>query len=163
MSLLQFSLTMLVAQFSPGPDMLLLLRSAVNHPLRAGLMTIGGIATGLGVHCSAAALGLGSLLRSHASMFQGMLVAGAIYLTWLGWKLLRSLFTESAETPLEAGQERPLGDAAAFRMGLLTNLTNAKAFLFLTSLMTFALQKEPAGWRIAAWTFSSPPATRATK
>lgn len=147
MSLLQFSLTMLVAQFSPGPDMLLLLKSAVNHPLRAGLITIWGICCGLAVHSCAAAFGLGSLLKLYPRVFQCMLLAGALYLGWLGVKLLRSVFQKQEDTCVAAAAEIPLGDAAAFRVGLLTNLSNAKAFLFLTSLLATALLDDASGGR----------------
>ena len=149
MSLLQFSLTMLVAQFSPGPDMLLLLKSAVNHPLRAGLITIWGICCGLAVHCCAAAFGLGSLLKLYPRVFQIMLIAGALYLTWLGMKLLRSVFQESKDEHLVTRVEQPLSDGDAFRVGLLTNLSNAKAFLFLTSLLATALLDDASGGRKA--------------
>ena len=40
MPYLSFAVILLLAQFSPGPDMLLLLKNAVNHPLRAGLWTV---------------------------------------------------------------------------------------------------------------------------
>lgn len=149
MNLLQFSLTMLVAQFSPGPDMLLLLKVAVNHRLRAGLIAIWGICCGLAVHCCAAAFGLGSLLKTYPRVFQLMLIAGALYLTWLAVKLLQSVFQEQDDKHLDAGEEQELSDGAAFRLGLLTNLSNAKAFLFLTSLLATALQVDAEGGRKA--------------
>ena len=149
MSLLQFSLTMLVAQFSPGPDMLLLLKSAVNHPLRAGLITIWGICCGLAVHCCAAAFGLGSLLKLYPRVFQVLLISGALYLTWLGVKLLRSVLHKPEEAPVAPDGGQPLSDGAAFRVGLLTNLSNAKAFLFLTSLLATALLDDASGGRKA--------------
>ena len=138
---------MFVAQFSPGPDMLLLLKSAVNHPLRAGLITIWGICCGLAVHSCAAAFGLGSLLKLNPRVFQWMLMAGALYLTWLGVKLLRSVYQKSEDDRLPEGSERPLNDAAAFRTGLFTNLSNAKAFLFLTTLFATALLDDASGGR----------------
>lgn len=145
--LLQFSLTMLAAQFSPGPDMLLLLKAAVNHSLRAGLLIILGIVSGLAIHCTVGALGLSALLTTHPGAFRGLLVVGGFYLGWLGVKLLLSLREAPAPPHLICTGPKALSDKAAFLQGFLTNLTNLKAFLFLTSFITAGLRDDPSALR----------------
>lgn len=147
MTILQFSLTMLAAQFSPGPDMILLLKAAVNHPLRAGLLTVVGIVCGLAVHCAIAALGLGAMLQANPMIFRGMLLVGAIYLGWLGVKLLLSLRAKPEEISLSGNHERAMSDKAAFLQGFITNITNAKAFLFLTSFIASGLSHDTSAGR----------------
>ena len=50
---------MVIGQFSPGPDMLLLTKNALNHTFRAALFTVAGITTGIVVHTLVALTGLG--------------------------------------------------------------------------------------------------------
>ncbi len=136
---------MLAAQFSPGPDMLLLLKAAVNHPLKAGLLTVLGIVCGLAVHCVIGALGLSVLLRTNPWTFKVLLLLGAIYLGWLGCKLLLSLRHRPAAEDLSEGHK--ITPTAAFMQGLVTNLTNVKAFLFLTSFLTAGLRDDASSQR----------------
>jgi len=45
--LLAFALVVLIGQFSPGPDMLLLTRTALEEGRKSGLFMVLGIVTGL--------------------------------------------------------------------------------------------------------------------
>jgi threonine/homoserine/homoserine lactone efflux protein len=148
---LSFALTMLAAQFSPGPDMLLLLKNAVNHPLRAGIFTVLGICCGLGIHTAVAILGLAAAFRANPTVFRVFAWTGAAYLAWLAVKLLTSLRAKPVgpEGGVEARGEKPLGDSAAFRQGFLTNMTNAKAFLFLAAFIAAALKHDNSTLRKA--------------
>lgn len=145
--ILQFSLTMLAAQFSPGPDMLLLLKAAVNHPLRGGLFIVLGIVAGLSIHCAVAALGLSAIIQANPVAFQIMMICGAIYLSWIAYKLFRSLRSEPAEPLLTSNGGHEISDGGAFLQGFLTNITNAKAFLFLTSFIASGLRDDPGPGR----------------
>lgn len=151
MNYLAFALLMLAAQFSPGPDMLLLLKNAVNHPFRAGLCTIAGIATGLAVHCTLAVTGLVILLSRPGPVSTALSLAGALYLTWIAIQLLRSLRTHRG-VPADdapAGRMQPLSDRAAFLQGLITNLLNPKAALFLLTVMAqFTTPSSTAGHQL---------------
>lgn len=144
-----FSLLMLAAQFSPGPDMLLLMRNALAHPLRAGLWTVVGIAAGLCVHLAAVLTGLTLAVKESRVLFPALLLAGGGWLGWLGVGLLRA---RPGGVAAEGGDSRvPLGAGAAFLQGLLTNLTNAKAVLFLATVVLAWLGPAPGlGRRVAA-------------
>jgi threonine efflux protein len=138
---------MLAAQFSPGPDMLLLLKAAVNHPLRNGLVTILGIVAGLAIHCALGALGLSVLLQTNPWVFKVLLAAGAGYLGWLGIKLLLSLRDHSSPAAVRQLSSKPQSYREAFLQGFLTNITNVKAFLFLTSFLTAGLSHDGSAAR----------------
>ena len=149
---LVLSLIMLLGQFSPGPDMLLLLRNSLAHPRRAGIFTVLGIAAGLCVHCTLALTGLGVAIRNSATAHALLLTLGGLWLGWLGVKLLLSLRVgagaEAAAAAAEATADgrrtrAPLGDRAAFLQGLLTNLMNAKAVIFLASVLVSWMGPEP--------------------
>ena len=130
---------MLLAQFSPGPDMLLLLKNAVNHPLRAGLLAVAGIVLGLCVHTTLAVTGLAVIFHESPMAARLLGMGGGLYLAWLSFQLLRSVYRRpTAETVAAraSGVETPLPDRAAFLQGLITNLLNPKAVLFLLSVLT---------------------------
>jgi threonine efflux protein len=149
MEYLGFALVMLMAQFSPGPDMLLLLKNAVNHPLRAGLCTVLGIVCGLTVHTTLALTGVTVIFQQSPAAARLLSAAGGLYLLWLAVKLLRSALPKpAATTPASAG-EQPLSDRAAFLQGLLTNLLNVKAVLFLLSFTAAALKTDASPARAA--------------
>ncbi|MDB4301874.1 LysE family transporter, partial [Akkermansiaceae bacterium] len=57
-----FALVMAIGQFSPGPDMLLLTRTALAEGLRAGWLMVAGIVTGLAFHATLAIGGMAVLL-----------------------------------------------------------------------------------------------------
>lgn len=148
MDYLAFSLLMLLAQFSPGPDMLLLIRNALTHPFRAGLWTVAGIAAGLTVHLTAVLTGVALAVKESKVLFPALLLAGGAWLAWMAVKLIR---TRPEPPEASAGSTRlPLSDRAAFLQGFLTNLTNAKAVLFLATVVLAWLGKEPTWHRKAA-------------
>ena len=143
-----FSLLMLLAQFSPGPDMLLLIRNALAHPLRAGLFTVLGIAAGLSVHLTAVLTGVALAVKESRVLFPALLLAGGSWLTWMAVQLIRT--RPEPPDPALGGQRLPLTDRAAFLQGFLTNLTNAKAVLFLATVVLAWLGAEPTWNRKAA-------------
>lgn len=77
---------------------------------------------------------------------QGLMLFGVAYLLWLALRLWRA---GAATAPgAQAQAPRP---AAAFRLGLLTNLGNPKAALFFASLFAAHLPPQPGlAWAGAA-------------
>lgn len=143
-----FSLLMLAAQFSPGPDMLLLIRNALAHPMRAGLFTVLGIAAGLAVHLTAVLTGVALAVRESRVFFPALLLAGGTWLCWMAVQLIRT--RPEPPDPTTGDQRLPLSGRAAFLQGFLTNLTNAKAVLFLATVVLAWLGTTPSGNRKAA-------------
>ncbi len=119
-----------------------MVKNALNHGLRGGLFTVAGISTGIVVHATVAATGLAVLLTGSPGAYRFLLVAGALYLGWLGIKLL--LPPRTAPAPDAGGEAQPLvlGDAAAFREGLVTNLLNPKVVLFFSSILAQFLRPD---------------------
>src|SRR5829696_709515 len=61
-SVLEFILTVLVLELTPGPNMAYLATLALDRGRRAGLLATAGVAAGLSVHAIVAAFGLGVLI-----------------------------------------------------------------------------------------------------
>jgi threonine/homoserine/homoserine lactone efflux protein len=118
---------------SPGPDFLYVLSRGIAQGRRAGVLSAVGIALGLLVHTSLAALGLTVLLQTSVVAFLVVKTIGAVYLVYLGVKVLRSNST-FAPTQGEVIDSRSI-----IRQAMLTNVFNPKAALtFAAFLPQFA-------------------------
>lgn len=113
----------------PGLDMAFVLASALVGGRRAGLAATAGIVTGGVCHVLMTGLGVMALLQLMPTLFNAMLLAGSVYIAWIGWSLLRS----NAAFGDVPGQARR-SQAATFRQGLLTSLLNPKAYLFMLAI-----------------------------
>ncbi len=73
----------LVAYVVPGPDFLVVVRSATDHPAK-GRATALGAQSGLCVHMLAAAIGLSVLAARSPVIYDAIKLLGAAYLVYLG-------------------------------------------------------------------------------
>ncbi|MFN0127858.1 MAG: LysE family translocator [Verrucomicrobiales bacterium] len=151
--LLTFSLLMWAAQFSPGPDMLLLMKNSVGHSRVAALGTVAGIVCGLAVWSALILSGLAVVLRESPQAFALLRTIGGFYLAWLGGRLLWSLRRPAGTAGQPGTGAGSLGFRGGFAQGLTTNLLNAKAAMFLIgSLAAFHPPASPAWlkWALGA-------------
>ena len=119
----------------PGLDMAYVLASSLMGGRRAGLTAVAGMMTGGMCHVAATGLGLGLLIQLFPSLFNALLLAGAGYIAWIGWSLLRS---RASVLELAPGMVRsPWG---TFRQAVLTNLLNPKAYLFMFAVFPQFMQ-----------------------
>jgi threonine/homoserine/homoserine lactone efflux protein len=121
---------------TPGPDTAITIRSAVAGGLRGGVFTALGVSTGLMIWALAAAAGITALLVASESLFFALRMIGAAYLIYLGVMSLWSAFrTGGWKGVMQAGVTRRRVNAfAAYRTGLLSNLSNPKIAAFFTSV-----------------------------
>jgi threonine/homoserine/homoserine lactone efflux protein len=130
-SYLAFVGTATGAVLMPGPDMLVVLRTALTGGARAGAWAAAGSAVGNLVWGTATVLGATALLTASATAFTALKLGGAAYLVWLGTQALLAarrgdlLATEAAEG----------SQGGAFRRGLVSDLANVKVGLFWTALV----------------------------
>lgn len=121
----------------PGMDMAYILGSALSGGRRAGLMALAGVMAGAVVHVIAGVLGISVLLKLYPAAFKSMLLAGALYIAWIGWSILRSA---SAFKPGAGLALRP--PWLTFRQGMLSCLMNPKAYLFMLAVFPQFLRPE---------------------
>jgi threonine/homoserine/homoserine lactone efflux protein len=121
----------------PGMDMAFVLSSALVDGRRAGMAAVAGLVTGGAAHVVMGALGIGLLLQVVPAAFNTLLVAGALYVAWLGWGLWRSPATLGA---VHAGASRSLQQT--FARALLTCLLNPKAYVFMIAVFPQFLRPE---------------------
>ncbi|ASY55661.1 LysE family translocator [Sinorhizobium sp. CCBAU 05631] len=113
----------------PGMDMVFVLANAITGGRTSGLAATAGIMAGGVLHTLYAALGVSVVLHLVPELFNVLLVAGAAYIAWIGFSLLRSSITIGG---VEEG--RRLSRWASFRQGALTSLMNPKAYLFMLAV-----------------------------
>ncbi|ROR05111.1 LysE family translocator [Erwinia sp. JUb26] len=120
----------LLAVISPGPDFAMVTRNSLMLSRRAGVLTALGIGLGVLVHVTYTLVGVGLLIQQSLWLFNTIRLVGAVWLVYLGIKMLRS---RAGGTPVDR-RVIPLSDAAALRTGFLTNVLNPKTTIFIVSL-----------------------------
>lgn len=190
-SLASLALLYLAALIIPGPNLLLLTHTAASSSRTAALGVAFGIATGTFMWVAVAVFGVQKIFDAAPTLQTGLRVAGGLYLIYLAYGLLRSLWidrrataraTDATEINGKSSVETPGStddrQSAYFRRGLLTNLTNPKSLAFWTSVAVVSLDPNAMlstrlaavlmvgvmglVWHIGlAYLFSTPPAQRA--
>jgi len=128
-----------LALLSPGPDFFLILGHAVRHRLRGALYICLGIALGNALYICLAVSGW-SIMRQVPSLYRIIELAGAGYLAWLGFLLLRaSRQTSAGAAGLATAEAIPLSPGRQLLTGLGSALLNPKNAVFYLTLMTVIL------------------------
>jgi RhtB (resistance to homoserine/threonine) family protein len=128
----------ILLNLAPGPDSLLVMTRSALHGWRAGFAAALGICAGTCVHILAAALGLSALLATSALAFGVVKYLGAVYLLYIGIKLLfgKPNAPLAPEVRSAAGEpQAPWSYAQTFAQGFLTNVLNPKVALFFVAFV----------------------------
>jgi len=128
----------LLAGASPGPATLAIAGTSMALGRGSGLSLASGVTTGSLIWAISAAFGLGAIMLANAWVFEVIRYLGAAYLMYLAYKSARSVIS-SKEIKVKSltGSRSTL-----FTKGLLLQLTNPKAILFIGSLYSLGI---PAG------------------
>lgn len=143
-----FSFAAFLLTITPGLDSALVLRTAAVEGPRPAMLAGVGICFGSFIWGLATALGLSALLAVSETAFHALKIAGALYLFYLGYGMLRSALS-GGRIPLPtegAAPPRKLTGREWLLRGLTTNLLNPKVGAFYVS---FLPQFIPAGVNVA--------------
>jgi threonine/homoserine/homoserine lactone efflux protein len=127
-TLLAFTLLNMSFALIPGPDVICILSNSVSRGASAGAQVCAGIACAALVHAGAATFGITAFLASVPTAFVVVKTIGAVYLCWLGWKMLRSPASVATEP---SGIRR----ASPFAQGAVSNLLNPKVAIFFLAIL----------------------------
>ncbi len=140
----------------PGPNSLYIMTTASRWGVAAGYRGAAGVFVGDAILIVLSAAGVASLLRTSPLLFMAVKYAGAGYLAWVGFGLLRS----AASTWRQRGAQRrdqgeevtasAKGPSNPFRTALVISLMNPKAILFYIS---FFIQFVTPGYEYPALSF----------
>jgi threonine/homoserine/homoserine lactone efflux protein len=129
-AILGFMAVALALNITPGPDMLYVISRSVGEGRAAGIASALGIGAGTLVHITALALGVSALLATVPFAYDAVRWAGALYLVWLGVRVL-------SDDGSSMGTRRlaPASLSTVFWQGALTNVLNPKVALFFLALL----------------------------
>jgi leucine efflux protein len=113
----------------PGPNTFFVLKTSIAGGLRNGYTAAAGVFIGDAVLMFLAYAGVATLIKTTPVLFNIVRYLGAIYLLWLGGKMLYSTFVQ--RTPPQSDNDVHKGDI--FKRSLVLSLTNPKAILFYVS------------------------------
>lgn len=124
----------LVASFilavTPGPGVLYIVTRSLVQGRRFGLASVAGVALGNLGNALAASLGLAAVFAVWSPAFSVVKYAGALYLVYLGVRMLRSSPAENlAAVPTAAPLKR------VFREGFVVALLNPKTTVFFAAFL----------------------------
>jgi threonine/homoserine/homoserine lactone efflux protein len=126
----------------PGPGMMYVLTRSLAGGRREGIQSSLGTFVGGFAHVVGAALGLSTLLAASAVAYEVVRWAGALYLVYLGIRMLWSASHEGNEGPLAPAAGNP------FTQGIVTEALNPKtALFFLSFIPQFVDPKAEAVWQ----------------
>ncbi len=131
-TLIAFAAAVLFMQITPGPDMMLILGRSVGQGRRVALCTVLGMTLlASTVQLPLLVLGVASLLNASPVAFMLLRWAGAIYLVWLGVRLI----WQSIHCQAGAAEMHRVSAWSAMREGMINNLTNPKPLLFMFAFL----------------------------
>ena len=121
----------------PGPTVLLVLSYALSKGRAVALASAAGVAFGDLVAMSASLAGLGALVLASATLFTLLKWVGAVYLIWLGLRLIRSAPSEGLAVPrADVNARHVFGHTAA------VTALNPKSIAFFIAFVPHFIQAE---------------------
>jgi homoserine/homoserine lactone efflux protein len=128
-NLLAYVAACLVLVIIPGPSVTLFIANSLTHGTRAGLTTVAGSQCGILLALAAVGIGLTSFMEAMGHWFEVLRFVGAVYLLWLGIKMLRAPLADGVMTV----KARPRGGFAL--QGFLVAISNPKTLAFLGAFL----------------------------
>lgn len=136
--LLSIAALHLLACLSPGPDILLVVRTRLSDGRAAAVATVTGILLGVTLHVALGLTGLSFLLAQGEPFVLFLSVAGGAWLVYMG---IAGWPRPMAPSIADHSPPAPRLDALPqfFWRGMIVNLLNPKAFLYFVSLFSTLL------------------------
>lgn len=126
-AMLSLFIALVVLAVIPGPGVFTVVARAMASGFGHGLVTVFGIVFGDYIFIVLSLYGLSTLASTMGGLFAFIKYAGAMYLMWLGIKLLLAKYSSVDVAPVRASF------LANFVAGMVTTLSNPKAIFFYVS------------------------------
>ena len=127
-----FVVACLLLNITPGPDTAYIVGRSVQLGWRGGVAAAFGISSGCLVHVFAAAIGLSALLAASSAAFLAVKLIGAVYLLYVGVRMLLSRPSHGAAS---SDAKPAMSLRQVFGQGALTNVLNPKVALFFLAFL----------------------------
>jgi len=130
-----------IAVITPGPNFFITAQTTVKHSRLAGMFVVLGTCTGTVIWSMAGYLGIACLFIAAPWIYTTLKIVGGSYIIYLGIILIISSCRSNAA--LDIQQDFSQSNFSNWWKGLITNLSNPKTAMFITSLFASILPKEP--------------------
>lgn len=137
-----FFIAFLVA-ITPGPDILLTLRTALKHGFFASFRTLCGIATGWLIYLAVLYFGFAHILKGDLAQI-ALGIFGGIYLFYLAFLLFRTKQNDIDFSDLSHESNSHKSRTGGYLKGLIINLSNPKAIIFFSVIVAPFMEKNLA-------------------
>ncbi|MER7836310.1 LysE family translocator [Streptomyces sp. NPDC096040] len=134
--LLSFLAVDLLLVCVPGADWAFVIAAGVRG--RSVPRAVAGLVAGYALHTALAVAGLAVLVAGSPTLLTALTVAGAVYLVWLGWGVLRRPAVPAAEGAAAAAGPEGLG---FWRGAAISGLNPKGLLLYLSVLPQFLVTK----------------------
>jgi threonine/homoserine/homoserine lactone efflux protein len=149
-----FATTFLLAMV-PGQGVAMVLRQSILGGRRAACYSVIGNSTGLFIWGSCSAVGLSVIFTQSETAYSILKWSGVTFLLALSIQTLLTLKNEHGKFDLDLPSKST--PWSAFRLGLITNLTNVKAAVFAVAFIPEFVPKDfSLGWGIFIFGFLWP-------
>ncbi|KFC10037.1 putative transport protein [Trabulsiella guamensis ATCC 49490] len=129
----------------PGPNTFFVLKTGVAHGIRKGYLAALGVFIGDAVLMFLAYAGVATLIKTTPVLFNIVRYLGAMYLLWLGGKMLYATLTQRDKHIADNAEP----GSAILKRALVLSLTNPKAILFYVSFFVQFIDVDAASPGIA--------------
>lgn len=153
--LLTICLLHFVAQLSPGPDILLIAKSAATTTRNNAFKVILGISVGIMLWVFLTLVGFTVLVTQFPWIQTVLMLIGGVFLARMGWAMFKGgvqsykqtvnlgknqLDTQLKNTELKNNELKNIESKSNyFLLGLFTNLSNPKTLIYFSSVFSLAL------------------------
>ncbi len=147
-SLLGIFVTVAIAHFlallSPGPDFVLIVKSAIKNGGKKSIGVAAGISSANALYIALCLIGVGSILAKSATVLIVLKVMGGLFLIYLAIQALRAKKDSYKELALVETNDRQSDTTwlSEFITGFMSGILNPKNLLFYLSLFTVVLTKD---------------------
>lgn len=127
------ALIYILAVISPGPNFIIVSRFSSLGSVTTGLGATLGICT-VGVFFSSISLlGLAALLHQYPAFSRVATLCGSAYLLYIAYGIIKSVLAKNTGTA-ESAPPGVTSFAKAYRVGVITNISNMKTIAFMISI-----------------------------
>ena len=140
--LLPFALAVVALVLAPGPNQAMIVARSLGGGRRAGITASLGINAGTFMHTLAAAAGLSAIVATSAIAFIVIKVVGALYLFYLGVRLLTGNDHDAANSDARVRRGRSTTGASAFVRAMVTGILNPKVAIFFVAFLPQFVDRE---------------------
>lgn len=142
-NLAAFAVTEFLLCLSPGPAVLLVVGLSMRQGLWRSQCAAAGILTTNAIYFALSAAGVASLILASATLFYVLKIVGALYLAWLGVKMVLPLIQawwrgEKHDAPFAEASKMPRAQSAPLRLywkGISLQAANPKNLAFFVAIL----------------------------